>query len=268
MTRRKFDEDDDKQERWLLSYADFITLLFAFFVVMYAISSVNEGKYRQLSTSLGDVFGAANQSVQPGQPESIKFVAPINGLNTQNGPNRQRASAIRRERESMTAMARDLQKALAHLVSEGKVKVSQNSRGVSVEINASVLFAPAEAALSQTSDQALRVVASLLRDDPHAIQVEGHTDNVPISTAIFASNWELSSARASSVVRLFVEQGIAASRLTAVGHASNKPVADNAESEGRARNRRVEITIITALPDPSIDIPTSPSPAPTNAAPA
>ncbi len=140
------------------------------------------------------------------------------------------------------------------MVSEGKVKVTQNSRGISVEINASVLFAPGEAKLSPSSDAALKLVASVLAEDKHAIQVEGHTDDAPINTPLFASNWELSSARASSVVRLFAQQGVAAERLTAVGHAANKPVANNLDPEGRARNRRVEITILNNLPDTSVEI--------------
>ncbi len=252
MARRQFEEEPDNHERWLISYADFITLLFAFFVVMYGISSVNEGKYQILSNALGNVFGAG-----------FSAAAPVPNASVESSPNqlanqiatRKREQAIKRERANMTAMARDLQKSMAAMVAEGKVRVTQNSRGVSVEINASVLFAPGEAKFSPNSDAALKLVASILKDDKHAIQVEGHTDNAPINTALFASNWELSSARASSVVRLFAQQGVLEERLTAVGHAANKPVANNADIEGRARNRRVEITVLTAVPDPTVELP-------------
>ena len=136
------------------------------------------------------------------------------------------------------------------------MRVTQTSRGVSVEINASVLFDPGAAGLTEESDQALRAVAVLLRGDAHNVQVEGHTDIQPISNSTFASNWELSSARASAVVRLFIASGVEASRLTAVGHADNIPVAPNDTPEGRARNRRVAVTILSGIPDTVTEVPT------------
>jgi chemotaxis protein MotB len=246
MARKKYEEEHENHERWLVSYADFITLLFAFFVVMYAISSVNEGKYRVLSNSLGSAFrrtapiGVENSTI--GQETSLRPNQIII-------PRPRQTEALRREKEYMTGIARDILKVLAPLVKEGKVRVTQTSRGVSVEINASVLFAPGEAKLTSVSGQALKAVALLLKDDLHSIQVEGHTDNIPISTAIFPSNWELSAVRASSVIRLFVENGIAEKRLTSVGHGPNQPVGSNETVEGRARNRRVAVTILSALPE-------------------
>src|SRR5207237_1417310 len=153
--------------------------------------------------------------------------------------------------------ARNILKALAPLVSQGKVRVTQNSRGISIEINASVLFATGEAKLTQESTQALLAVGQVLKDDNHAIQVEGHNDNAPISTAFFPSNWELSAVRASSVVRLFMDSGIPETRLLAVGHGSNQPVAGNDTTEGRMRNRRVEVTILTGIPDVAKEVPVS-----------
>ncbi|WP_038498842.1 flagellar motor protein MotD [Janthinobacterium agaricidamnosum] len=252
--RRKYDEDPDNHDRWLISYADFITLLFAFFVVMYAISSVNEGKYQVFSNAIGDAFG-----LEKGAPP-VMMQAP-QAIPLPNPALKRRAEALRREREHMTRLAQDLLSTLAPLVKEGKVRVTQNSRGVSVEINASVLFDPGDARLTAESDQALRAVAVLLKDDPHAVQVEGHTDNQPISNALFPSNWELSAVRASAVVRLFIDSGVDASRLTAVGHGANVPVAPNDSPEGRARNRRVAVTILSALPDTVTEVPTA-APAP------
>jgi chemotaxis protein MotB len=238
MARKKFDEQTENHERWLISYADFITLLFAFFVVMYSISVVNEGKYKVFSTSLGDAFGGKNPAtyMSPGQ------VQPLIPLPTLLA--KRRAESLRREKEL-----------LRPLVKEGKVRVTQNSRGVSVEINASVLFDPGEAKLTPESDAALRALAVLLKDDPHAVQVEGHTDIMPISNALFPSNWELSAVRASSVVRLFIDSGVDPGRLTVVGHAANIPVAPNTTAEGRARNRRVAVTILSALPDTTTELP-------------
>jgi chemotaxis protein MotB len=242
MARKKYDDSGENHERWLISYADFITLLFAFFVVMYAISVVNEGKYKVLSDALGDAFGgraAATRTNTRVEPE-----LPLTSLLA-----RKRADAVKRERERLATLARDLTNTLAPLVAAGKVRIIQTSRGVSVEINASVLFDPGDARLTGDSKEVLRAVAGLLSHDTHAIQVEGHTDKTPISNSAFASNWELSAVRASSVVRLFIDGGVAEKRLTAVGNAANQPVASNDDPVGRARNRRVTVTILAGLPE-------------------
>jgi chemotaxis protein MotB len=250
MGRKKFDEGTENHERWLISYADFITLLFAFFVVMYSISVVNEGKYKVFSMALGDAFGGRNNATYMAAGQ----VQPLIPLPTLIA--KRRAEALRREKELLRKLAQDLSSTLAPLVKEGKVRVTQNSRGVSVEINASVLFDPGEATLTPESDQALRALAVLLKDDPHAVQVEGHTDTMPISNAKFPSNWELSAVRASAVVRLFTDSGVDAARLTVVGHGANIAVAPNSTADGRARNRRVAVTILSALPDTTTEIPT------------
>jgi len=250
MARKPYQQDSENHERWLISYADFITLLFAFFVVMYAISVVNEGKYRVISTALGDAFGGKNKN--PANASSA--IDPLIPLPTLI--QKKRAEAMRRERERLTRLAQDLSSTLAPLVREGKVRVTQNSRGVSVEINASVLFDPGDAALTPDSKEALRALAVLLKNDPHAVQVEGHTDTTPIKNALFPSNWELSAVRASSVVRLFIDSGVAPERLTVVGHGANIAVAPNETAEGKARNRRVAVTILSALPDTTTEIPT------------
>jgi chemotaxis protein MotB len=246
MARRKYDADSENHERWLISYADFITLLFAFFVVMYAISVVNEGKYKVLSDALGDAFGGRGAAAK--RNTSVEPELPLTSLLA-----RKRAEVVKRERERLNTLARDLSNTLAPLIKAGKVRVIQTSRGVSVEINASVLFDPGDARLTGDSKEVLRAVAGLLKGDTHAIQVEGHTDNTPISNSLFASNWELSTVRASSVVRLFIDSGVAEKRLTALGNAANQPVASNDDQVGRARNRRVTVTILAALPDAPVE---------------
>jgi chemotaxis protein MotB len=247
MPRKKYEEEQDNHDRWLVSYADFITLLFAFFVVMYAISSLNESKSRALAESLGSAFAgmpAAPIGVgeQPAAPKPLPL--PKRGND-----------ALRREKEQMTRIARDIDRALAPLVNEGKVRVMQTERGVRVEINASVLFAPGDARLTDETGEALKAVAAVLKDDHHAIRVEGHTDSVPIRNALFPSNWELSAVRASSVVRLFVDSGIAENRLTAVGRGPTQPVSDNDTAEGRLRNRRVSVMILSALQETATEVP-------------
>lgn len=121
--------------------------------------------------------------------------------------------------------------------------MSEGAFGITVEINASLLFAPGEAVLGEAAVAALRAVAGVIAQASFPVTIEGHTDNIPISTFRFPSNWELSAVRASSVVRLFVESGVAPERLTAAGYADQRPVADNATEEGRSRNRRVAILI-------------------------
>ncbi|MEO6351616.1 MAG: flagellar motor protein MotD [Burkholderiaceae bacterium] len=251
MARKKYEEELDNHDRWLISYADFITLLFALFVVLYAISSVNEGKYRVLSNALGNAFGRV--SVVPGAVVEPPAALPIPNRHTSQ--NTRRNETIRREREKMTSMARDILKVLAPLIQEGKVRVAQTSLGVSVEINASVLFSQGDAKLTEESGQALKAVATVLKDDTHAIQVEGHTDNLPISNLAFPSNWELSAVRSSSVVRLFIENGIEETRLTAVGYGPTRPIIKNDTAEGRSKNRRVTVTILSAMQYPITEVP-------------
>jgi len=237
--RKRYEEDNENHERWLISYADFITLLFAFFVVMYAISVVNIGKYTVLSEALGDAFGGR------GAATTKNTQVELDALPLSNIIARRRAEAAKRDRERLDLLAKKLDSVMAPLVRSGKVRVAQTTRGVTIEINASVLFQEGQAAMDENARETLQAVAGVLRDDPHALEVEGHTDDKPISNPQFPSNWELSAARASSVVRLFAESGVPERRLAAVGRAANVPLAPNTDEAGRARNRRVAITILT-----------------------
>jgi chemotaxis protein MotB len=230
----------ESHERWLVSYADFITLLFAFFVVMYAISTLNEGKYRVLADSLVVAF-RNDASAQPvALPPVARATLP---------PPRPRVDPVRKQKtRELEDLAMRIHSAMAPLVQTGQVRLTQLPHGLAVEINASVLFAPGQATLQQPeSIGALEAVAKLLAVAHQEIRVEGHTDNMPIASPVFPSNWELSSARASSVVRLFVAAGIAPARLAAVGYADHKPVEANETAEGRSRNRRVTLMILENL---------------------
>jgi chemotaxis protein MotB len=244
MARKRYDDaSQENHERWLISYADFITLLFAFFVVMYAISIVNEGKYAVLSEALGDAFGG--RSLAPQAHTSVEPVLPLSHI-----VNRKRAEAARRERERMEVLAKDLTATLMPLVKSGQVRVTQNARGIGIELNASVLFAQGEASLQNEAREVLGAVAGLLKDAPQRIEVEGHTDNLPITNERFASNWELSAVRAASVVRLFIESGVQDVRLSAIGHGATRPVAPNDTPANQARNRRVAVMILASVPEP------------------
>ncbi|MEW5893193.1 MAG: flagellar motor protein MotD [Pseudomonadota bacterium] len=249
MARKKLPEEHENHERWLVSYADFITLLFAFFVVMYAISSLNEGKYRVMADSIVKAFREQEQTDQmirlgskypelmPGKGQPIGEGIPKREIEDPKKVS---------EREKMKQIANKVVETMQPLVQSGQVKVSQSSKGITLEINASVLFASGDARLQPNSLQLLSAVAKELAKIDNPIQVEGHTDNIPIKSEYFPSNWELSSARAGSVVRLFVEQGVAPARLEAIGFADNRPIDTNVTPEGRARNRRVNVLILDA----------------------
>lgn len=256
MRRKHKDEAHENHERWLVSYADFITLLFAFFVVMYAVSSVNEGKYRILSESISSAFrsipgspSSATVQINPNAPSptAIPFRKP-QIINLKNEANREK------NKEELRSKAKEIMNALAPLVQQGQVRVTEGALGITVEINASVLFESGEARLQIPAIRALTAVGEILATTAFPIIVEGHTDNAPINTPLYPSNWELSGARAASVVRLFVDTGVDPRRLTATGYADQRPVDDNATFEGRQRNRRVAINMESRTPDNPVEI--------------
>lgn len=276
MSRGRRPEEHENNERWLVSYADFITLLLALFVVMYAISQVNEGKTQVLASSLISAFG--NQSTHRNLIMAVPDPLPRKrepkrdpkhdaerDAKADSSPDpagdylaikkaRDFAEAQRQQQDGMEAVARDIMAAFtpfASLIQNGQVRVVRSNLGLGVEINARVLFAPGQAVLQEDSSRILEAVAEVLKDSNHAIQVEGHTDNIPIVTEKFPSNWELSAVRASSVVRLLVGSGLDAARLSALGYGENRPVDSNDTEEGRSRNRRVTVLILSAPLDVS-----------------
>ena len=246
--KRRGEHEHENLERWLVSYADFITLLFAFFVVMYSISAVNEGKYRVLSQALGEAFGrGVPVMVLPQQmplPHSLRGgAAPTTAapaVQTPAQPTPQQAA----EAEAMKQVAKNLSSTLDPLVQQGVVRVSQTSKGVDIEINASLLFASGDATLSPDSRRALQAIAGVLKDKRYDLEVDGYTDDQPIKSKIYPSNWELSAVRAGSVARELGSDGIPDDRLKVVGYGSNQPLAPNDTPEGRARNRRVEVMVL------------------------
>lgn len=244
MPRKPYPEEPEHSDRWMVSYADFITLLFAFFVVMYAISSVQDQKARQLSESIGQALGKKSFLRLPNRTAAL---APGPELLPQSVARRLQSN-LQREQTQMKGIAQALDEKLQRLVKQGTVRITRSARGISIEISASILFAPADARLNPESILALESIAEVLRSGPQAIEVEGHTDNRAIETAAYPSNWELSAARASRVVRLFTASGIDDKRLQAIGHAANRPVASNDTPAGRVRNRRVEIQVLSVDP--------------------
>jgi chemotaxis protein MotB len=268
MARRRREEEHENHERWLVSYADFITLLFAFFVVMYAISSVNEGKYKVLSNALQNAF-TNTTAVAGGQPIAvIQGAPPVQAkptLKVDKLPEQVKEEKKAVERQQMKNVASDIMNALQPLIAQGKVKLLETSRGVTIEINDSILFPGGQARLQPVSIGAMAAIAEVLAGTDFPITIEGHTDNVPISTPQFPSNWELSAMRATTVLRLFNDNGVGAERLTAIGYGDTRPVETNTTPEGRARNRRVSILVDSNRPEEPKEIGgagNTPAPAP------
>ena len=258
--RRSHDDEHENHERWLVSYADFITLLFAFFVVMYAISSVNEGKYRVLSDSLTSAFRSVESARPVAQSAASNLITPIQINPRRNS--RTQELAQREKRERARSLAAKAMSALEPLVRQGQVQVSEGARGITIEISSGMLFASGDSALSVEAEQVLRAMAAVLVQGEFPITVEGHSDNTPIANSRFPSNWELSAVRAASVARLLSESGVSAGQLSAIGYGEQRPIESNFTPEGRARNRRVAVLIESMAPEARSESALAPVPAP------
>ncbi|MFL1466189.1 flagellar motor protein MotD [Marinobacter sp. HN1S83] len=250
MRRRRQPPQDDlhNKERWLISYADFITLLFAFFVVMYSVSSVNEGKYKVLSETLTGVFNAPQRSFQPievgdqsrrsDSSSSDSVIVP----EVTEAPSNPELSEQGRT-EALRAMADQLALEFDELINQGVVSLESNDRWLELNLPDSLLFSSGAAEPHYDGFAVVEKIAGVLRNRDNAVKVEGFTDNRPIRTSAFPSNWELSAARAAAVVRMLTMEGVEPERLAAVGYGAHQPVARNDTEEGRRRNRRVVLLI-------------------------
>jgi len=276
--RKKVIDSTDNHDRWLVSYADFITLLFAFFVVMYSISSVNEAKYKSLTHSLGTAFSNKSQPASGNITDPMQLRAPstvIQSLPTEKVPDiiepvppvkapaaeqaselenptteeiekkRQLSEEILKERRQLNQVSEQLKNALEPFIDINLVSVISNDYWISLEMSSTLLFSSGEAELSQAAIPVLKKITEVINPMQNAINVEGHTDNVPIANAKFRSNWDLSSARATSVVQAFAKLGINPARLSAIGYGEFHPIADNATEEGRFKNRRVLLVLMS-----------------------
>ncbi|AKC88072.1 flagellar motor protein MotD [Pseudoxanthomonas suwonensis] len=279
MARRRKHEEHTNHEAWAIPYADLMTLLLAFFVVMYAISTLNEGKYRVMADALTAAFGGAPRTINPVQvgnhqqqgadfdrpsplktgarqgpsapspaPNPTLLPALASHLRTGQPMDVTNRDAVQRARRQLGGIADQIEGALASLVEARLITIKRSDLWLEVEINSDILFGTGSAALDVSARQVLARLAAVLHDTPNPVRVEGYTDNQPISTAQFPSNWELSAARAASVVHLFAAEGVAEQRLAMVGYGEFRPRADNATLEGRNRNRRV-VLIVLANPD-------------------
>jgi chemotaxis protein MotB len=283
MSRRKRHEDHANHEAWAIPYGDLVTLLLAFFVVMYALSTVNAGKYRVLSDSLQSAFRGTPRTLEPiqvgektsGTGGDVQMSAPRAALEGQqrsflatatNVPVRHGnhgvlggldAPAGGDDKEALDQVALQVEHAMQDLIREKLVVVRRTNNWVEVEIRTDILFNSGAASLPVPAMQILNRLADTLKPFPNPIRVEGHTDNVRINTLAFPSNWELSAARAASVVHLFTNRGMEPSRLMVVGYGEQHPARSNDNADGRNANRRVLLVILGSdqAPDKSLALP-------------
>ncbi len=233
------------KDRWMVSYADFITLLFAFFVVMYAVSAFqNEGKYRVLSESIVQALA------KPQQPSTAQSLPPEKFIVKPEIAAKRALEASPPEPPTedlrIKSMADSIKAALEPWIKMGLIAIKQSPIRLEIEINASVLYDSGKASLAPDAAPILEVIADILNKFPNAIHIEGFTDNRPISNETYPSNWELSTARAAAVVRMFRQQGIRPERMAAIGYGEHRPVANNLTSAGRNKNRRVVVVVLSA----------------------
>jgi chemotaxis protein MotB len=309
---RKKHEEHANHEAWAIPYADLLTLLLAFFVVMYAISSVNAGKYRVLSDSLFAAFRGTPRTLQPiqvgekqvgtgadmnatviqqavldGKAQSrIAPVAVNVGLSRSGGGNAQISGQLPAQAVAAAAalsrVADEVARAMDQLVKKDMVTIRRNDFWIEVEMRTDILFPSGSARLADEAVTIIEHLGDVLSPFPNPVRVEGHTDNRPIKTAVFYSNWELSAARAGSVVRVLATHGVAPDRLAVIGYGEQRPIKSNDTPEGRNTNRRVVIVILStdlvrqpASPDsetdgaaapvtqPTLPLPTAAAPSPT-----
>ncbi len=254
---RDHESEHPERDRWLVSYADFITLLMAFFVVMYSVSSVNTGKFRVLSNSMTTVFNdqgerealrAAPIDLGGGvKPEDAIKVAPqsvavLEEALTQ-GDGEEAAPLELKPVPAQGPPRKRLESALGPLIQRDDVRIRDNRDWLEIELADELLFTSGSAELQARSLPVLREIASVVAELGKPVRIEGHTDNVPISGGRFLSNWHLSAARAATIADQLVIARVAPERLSAVGYGEFRPLADNASEEGRHKNRRVVIGV-------------------------
>jgi chemotaxis protein MotB len=247
VARKKKPVEPANHERWLVSYADFITLLFAFFVVMFATSQADKGKAQQVSDSVKRAF--------EGEKMTQVIAAVLGGTVTDTGKGNAQmrgpggaTKAIEKKDEKLAELLPSLKilsEELKKEIEAGRIQISMETRGLVISFNQAALFPPGEDVISADAYDGLHIVATAIAKLPNPVRLEGHTDSTPINTARFHSNWELSAARSIAILELLSSKyGVPRTRLSIAGYADTAPVGSNETEEGRARNRRADIVIL------------------------
>lgn len=265
MARKKKPPEPVNHDRWLVSYADFITLLFAFFVVMFASANVDKGKAKQVANSvrealkeggfttliasvLGgtvDDIGQGNAQMKgPGGAEVVKHDGERQGLAEGQGLDEGEGGTLVELKPAMDFLLKEL----AEEIETGKMEVVMEARGLVVSFREAAFFPSGEATLSSENTGSIAKVADVIQMLPNPVRLEGHTDSRPIHTAQYRSNWELSAARSIAMLELFSgAYGIPKEKLSIAAYADNAPLGSNETAEGRARNRRVDIILLNEV---------------------
>jgi chemotaxis protein MotB len=254
MSRSRVPRSRVSLDRWLVSYADFITLLFGFFVVLYAFAKADQKKQTQVSESIDQAFRALGvfQQTSPVSSANAAYQgkdAPSIPMNIVMG---EEVMAPAQVKQDLNHIHRELEQTLSNQVATHTVSIKMGRDGLVISLREAGFFASGSAMPKPQTLDTLRRIASALGHTPYDLRIEGHTDNIPIHNDQFASNWELSTARATNIARLLVQlNAIPPDRLSAAGYAEFHPVATNDTAEGRAQNRRVDLVV---MPRSKIDL--------------
>jgi len=248
--KKKHEEEHENLERWLVSYADFITLLFAFFVTMYSISRVDGKKLgsavESLQRALGSVVAIQMYQRDPGIFSSSNTAIPYNLTPIEGYPPTAEARAFEKLAKEIKEGVDGISKGNHHGLYQGQIKFILEKRGLVIRISEHLFFKSGDASIQPEFIPLLEVLGKAFEKIPNHIRIEGHTDNVPINTPRFPSNWELSTARATTIVRYFLTHfNFNPDRLSATGYAEFYPIDTNETPEGRSQNRRVDFVILS-----------------------
>jgi chemotaxis protein MotB len=258
MRRRKRQSSHSNRDRWLVSYADFITLMFAFFVVLYAASQVDKRKVGMLALAIQVAFQEMGVFQASTTEVPIDATKPMPFSIAQAIENTERTASLGRissrpagslgtgiENGDLAKLQSELETMLAPEIQRKEIAMRREPDGLVISLREVGFFESGSAQMKSTSQAAFDRIANMLRQRDYRVRIEGHTDNIPIHTSQFPSNWELSTARATEIVRLLiVRDGFSPDRLSAAGYAEYHPVALNRTPEGRGMNRRVDIVVL------------------------
>jgi len=262
--RKKHEEEGHvNHERWLLTYADLITLLMIFFIVLYTLSKVDADKFRAVAYSLNAAIGGGTPARLDLKQDSGASIVPLeNGLNTKLQDMDKNSEA---EAQTIQGIKKKIDDFVKNNGLNAKVQTNIEERGLVVSINETLLFASGSANITDEALTILQKLSTILVKLPNYIKVEGHTDNVPIHTSQFPSNWELSAGRAINVVHVLISQNIPQDKLSAAGYGEYRPVVPNSSDANRSSNRRVDLVLIRSkydITEPQQQSPNKEQPAP------
>ncbi len=236
MRRKKKEDDHDNLDRWLITYSDLITLLLAFFIMMYTFSKQDAQKYQEVSEQLRAIFTGGTSILKTGASTGSKTVITL-------------PQSTSSDKDVEKQLEKEIQSMADALDQEHKISVFTDERGIVIRIMDRAFFDEGHAQLKETAKQALSKIAPIIMGSDSPVRIEGHTDNVPIKTNEFGSNWELSVRRATEVVRHLIEKhDFPPERISASGYAEYRPVAPNDTEQNRALNRRIEIILLKPSP--------------------